>query len=88
VRVVISAADFFFTGGIDRRSREIMTLIDYVVNKPAVASTFHLNTSKIHIFGHSFGGGTCASVACRDPRITSCVMRKKSHYVEIIAILC
>lgn len=65
----------YYQGGIDRRCREIIHLIDYLC-KEEVANKFNLNTKQIHLFGHSFGGGTVAGVVCRDSRITSCVLCK------------
>jgi dienelactone hydrolase len=45
-------------------------------------SYLNLDISKLHIFGHSFGGGTCAAVSCRDTRVKSCVICKYAALYE------
>ena len=65
----------YYVGGVDRRAREMIAVIDYVTSKEA-ASVFHVDTTKINIMGHSFGGGTCAAVASRDDRVKGCALRK------------
>jgi hypothetical protein len=61
--------------GVDRRCHEIIALINYL-SQGEVKDKLHLCLQKIHLFGHSFGGGTVAGVTCRDQRITSTVLCK------------
>jgi hypothetical protein len=61
--------------GVDRRCREIIALMDYL-SQPKITDKLHLDLNQFHLFGHSFGGGTIAGVACRDQRVTSAVLCK------------
>jgi hypothetical protein len=61
--------------GVDRRCHEIISLLDHL-SEASVKDKLHLSLDRIHLFGHSFGGGTVAGVACRDERITSTVLCK------------
>jgi hypothetical protein len=61
--------------GVDRRCHEIIALMDYL-SQPKIANKLSLNLDQFHLFGHSFGGGTIAGVACRDQRVTSAVLCK------------
>jgi hypothetical protein len=75
-----------FIGGMDRRALDVMSLIDFIVSAdvPKVSGGnlralypklfSNLKTQSIHLFGHSFGGGTCGTVCCRDVRISSAVL--------------
>ena len=49
----------FHAEGINRRKRQILTLLQFL---PSTST--RLDLSSVFYFGHSFGGGTCASVAC------------------------
>lgn len=63
----------YYQGGVNRRATELKALIDYL-QTPSANELFSLDCNRIHVFGHSFGGGSVAAAASRDSRITSCVM--------------
>ena len=85
-----------YNGGVDRRCQEIIHLIDFLCKgreerggEEEVSEKLNLDITQIHLFGHSFGGGTVAAVACRDSRITSCVLCKLNishNYLSIYLI--
>ena len=61
----------FFQGGVDRRSKEILLLIDHLAT---LSQELPIDMSQIHLFGHSFGAVTQATVASRVPTIKSAVL--------------
>jgi hypothetical protein len=63
----------YYQGGVNRRATELKALIDYL-QTPSANELFSLDCNCIHVFGHSFGGGSVAAAASRDSRIASCVM--------------
>eukprot|EP00602_Paraphysomonas_sp_CaronLab_P001495 CAMPEP_0185029616 /NCGR_PEP_ID=MMETSP1103-20130426/16021_1 /TAXON_ID=36769 /ORGANISM="Paraphysomonas bandaiensis, Strain Caron Lab Isolate" /LENGTH=295 /DNA_ID=CAMNT_0027564425 /DNA_START=833 /DNA_END=1717 /DNA_ORIENTATION=- len=63
----------YYMGGMDRRAKEVITLIDHL-SRPEISKEYAIDMKQVNLFGHSFGGGTCATVACRDKRVTSCVL--------------
>lgn len=73
----------YYQKGVDRRCREIIALVDFL-HEPHIASKFRLELNQIHVFGHSFGGGTIAGVTCRDNRITSAVLCKFLFFYVLI----
>lgn len=64
----------FYTSGFQRRVRDIQSLLDHITEGgleqryPSLKSRLQLD--HICLWGHSFGGGTVMSVACKDSRIT------------------
>ena len=49
----------FHARGVDRRQKQILALLHFL---PSISNRIDLNS--ILCFGHSYGGGTCASLAC------------------------
>ena len=76
----------FYMGGMDRRSKEMAALIDYITHDYMV-SKFVLDKSRINIFGHSFGGGTCCTLACRDSRVKHAVLLDSWMYPGMLNLL-
>ena len=69
----------FYSKGMDRRASDIIRVIDVVSSQdelrtlcPALAG--RLDVESVHLWGHSFGGGTVATVCCRDYRVRSAVL--------------
>lgn len=57
----------FYRKGIERRALDIKTLIDYLQSINTLAAK--LDLKRIFMWGHSYGGGTAATVAALDNRI-------------------
>jgi hypothetical protein len=68
----------FYHEGINRRSDNIVALIDFLHSEQISTQLPHfkrvMNTAKINLWGHSFGAGSVATVCSRDNRITSAVL--------------
>jgi dienelactone hydrolase len=66
----------FYSAGMERRLKQLKTAVDFL-SSPACFSRFLdlaprsgsqvINPSRVHYWGHSYGGGTVAAMGCREP---------------------
>ena len=65
----------FYSSGLERRTLELLALMDFLDREQAGRlRSYRIDTSRLHLFGHSFGSGTVASVCARDARPVSAVL--------------
>lgn len=74
----------FYGHGFNRRANDVQTLLDFIAPSgnsgiSGVSQMFpsfknRLNEKSIHVWGHSFGGGTMSTVVARDSRVSSAVI--------------
>ncbi len=60
-----------FQNGVDRRAKEIERLVDHIAS---LSKELPIDINQIHLFGHSFGAVTQATVASRVVNIKSTVL--------------
>lgn len=61
----------FFQSGVDRRTKEIEHLVEHIIS---LSQELPIDVSQIHLFGHSYGAVTQATVASRLTNIKSIVL--------------
>jgi predicted dienelactone hydrolase len=66
----------FQTAGMNRRSSDLITLMDFLLSADLLGECFpslrgRIDKERVSLWGHSYGGGSVSTVCCRDDRVKS-----------------